>query len=95
MARRKVEELVCDRCKRVELLDIGTTKQSPGPILTFVMEDKKLEYTDLCSKCYATCQNYYKQMAKIYAPGEKPPVEETPEPVKESKLPFGLGLGKK
>lgn len=53
MARCKVEQVRCDRCKRVELMPIREATDVM-PALDLTMNGKTLvQYADLCEKCKA------------------------------------------
>lgn len=52
MARAKVEQVQCDRCKRVELVPVRTEGQGPA-ILLLKFKGEDLKYEDLCPRCDA------------------------------------------
>lgn len=63
MARQQVEQVQCDRCKRVELqASLPAPKSEPDFRCRF--EGKDLVYSDLCSFCRGTLQRHYEEMAE-------------------------------
>jgi hypothetical protein len=58
MARREVIELLCDRCKRVETIP-KTAPVEDNPHFMIQFGDKRVEYTDICSKCLKSLTNYF------------------------------------
>lgn len=60
MARQKVIQCQCDRCKRVELQpDVG---EKTEPELTVIFEGVTLVYRDLCSSCRSAIHRLIKDM---------------------------------
>lgn len=53
MARQKVEQIQCDRCKRVELAPIRETERE-FPDFRADFLGQTLIYTDLCGRCKET-----------------------------------------
>ncbi len=89
MARQKVIQCQCDRCKRVELQpDVGEKKE-PELVVTF--DKVTLIYTDLCTPCRSAISRLIKDMRewnreltqKLLGPaveGEKaPPISSPPD----------------
>lgn len=50
MARVKVEQVQCDRCKRVELVPVREDRVA-GSVMTLVFKGSELKYEDLCPRC--------------------------------------------
>lgn len=48
--RAKVEQVRCDRCKRVELVPASDAPKT-GDVLTIVFKGQTLKYEDLCPRC--------------------------------------------
>ncbi len=87
MARQKVEQVQCDRCKRVELQPVREEKSGADLVVNF--DGKTLEYYDLCSTCRSAITRLIKEMKewdrtltqKLLGPaleGEKAPPTFTP-----------------
>lgn len=60
MARKKVVQITCDRCKRGELLEDDPNKE--GPDFTCTLLGTTIDYPDLCSSCRSTMRNLMDQM---------------------------------
>lgn len=50
MARAKVEQVQCDRCKRVELVPLREDRTGAA-VLTLNFKGVELKYEDLCPRC--------------------------------------------
>lgn len=62
MARQKVEQIQCDRCKRVELQPVREGVEKIGPEFSATFLGKKLQYTDLCARCKAKLDHYWTEI---------------------------------
>jgi len=60
MARQKVVQVRCDRCKRVELQPEAPPKAHPD--FEARLLDKRLIYEDLCSRCRGALENSWKDL---------------------------------
>ena len=89
MARREVVEVVCDRCKRV---DIQTKEDKKGAAaeLEISFQGEKHSYEDLCRRCRDAVKNYYLRITKQDEEPEKA-AEKPPE--KKGFLPSLAGRG--
>lgn len=63
MARQKVEQVKCDRCKRVELQPVQEG-QKADPDFVANLKGRKLVFFDLCIKCEGTISNLWDRMAE-------------------------------
>lgn len=63
MARQKVEQVKCDRCKRVELQPVLETPKTQ-PDFEARLLDQKLVYADLCGTCKETLANVWKDLSE-------------------------------
>ena len=61
MARQPVEQVQCDRCKRVELRPTAATPKD-RPDFQAVFMDKMLKYDDLCGYCNAAIAATWKEL---------------------------------
>ena len=61
MARHKVEQVRCDRCKRVELQAV-LPEPRKEPTFTCRLDAKVLSYEDLCSFCRSLVERLMDQM---------------------------------
>ena len=68
MARSKVEQVQCDRCKRLELLPLkeGPSKDKPDFVAALATVDENgapkvldLSFQDLCPRCKKTLENHW------------------------------------
>lgn len=77
MARAKVEQVRCDRCKRVDLVPVkeGDAKKGPDFLLNF--GEKAVVFEDLCVRCRETLDNYMYRIEEWERDG-KPLVGELP-----------------
>jgi hypothetical protein len=50
MARAKVEQVQCDRCKRVELVPLREDRTGAA-VMTLTFKGAELKYEDLCPRC--------------------------------------------
>lgn len=67
MARRRVVEVTCDRCKRTETQGVDedpTLRAKVGKELVVVFHGQSIEYEDLCRRCRSAVENYYNRMTK-------------------------------
>lgn len=73
MARAKVEQVQCDRCKRMELLPLRDVPVNPDAAFTASLQtvDEKgqpttlaLHFQDICPRCRKTLQNYWQSFAE-------------------------------
>lgn len=87
MARTKVEQVQCDRCKRMELLPIKEGTEKDKPDFTAILQTKdaegkplelKLEFNDLCPRCKTTLGNYWQSLEEWDRDG-KPLVGQEPD----------------
>ena len=62
MAKRKVLEVCCDRCKKVDIQPDDGTEQ-PGPALEMSLYGQKVVFTDLCRRCKKTLAGSFKSVA--------------------------------
>lgn len=64
MAKRKVLEVVCDRCHKTETVAISETNEAPTP---FILKFKvwSAEWNDLCTSCHKTVTNYVLSILKV------------------------------
>lgn len=60
MARNKVVQVRCDRCKRVELLPESPPKEQPD--FEGRLFDKVIRYDDICVFCKKALENYWKDL---------------------------------
>ena len=68
MARRKVEEVRCDRCKKVEYQDEGadTFAMVLSVRSSLKKEDiRRVEFDDLCSRCLQIVLNYVDKIDEV------------------------------
>lgn len=68
MARQKVEQVKCDRCKRVELQPVQEDKTIPDFDASF--KERKLVYFDLCMRCADTLNNVWDRMEEWERDGQ-------------------------
>ena len=62
VARRKVVEVVCDRCKKPDLQEEQDLQEEAELDVTF--RGKKISYKDLCRRCREAVQGYFMRMTK-------------------------------
>jgi hypothetical protein len=85
MARRKVVEIICDRCGKTETQEPSQESKAEGAELVVEFQGRRNEYADLCLRCRKACDGYFKSLTKQL---EK---EESSSPAEEKKRIFGLG----
>ncbi len=106
MARRPVVEIKCDRCEKVEVIEVAPEDLNDKclPVLELKTKTEGVTYHDLCKRCQGAVENYVKA---ILRKGEETPKEEakadgnTPttnvtnsvEPQKTGFLGFGKKVG--
>lgn len=56
MGRQRVEQVQCDRCKRLELQPVSDTPRT-APDFSAVYMGQELVFQDLCSRCKETLGN--------------------------------------
>lgn len=61
MARQKVEQIQCDRCKRVELQPVADQAKT-RPDFEARFEDLQMVFNDLCGHCKKTLENVWKDL---------------------------------
>lgn len=72
MARRKVIEVVCDRCKKVESQTEDEVNKTEEPEFKATHFDPKtgttteIAYADLCKSCRSAVANYFERTKTIY-----------------------------
>lgn len=60
MARREVVEVLCDRCKRVEMVPKGEALPvSNEPYFSIHFGAQSASFTDLCKKCREALAGYF------------------------------------
>jgi hypothetical protein len=66
MAQKKVIEVQCDRCKRVEYLDLEgpPLEEDEATTLTVVFGTTRVSFDDLCKPCRKTVKGYIEKIAK-------------------------------
>ena len=72
MARRKVTELDCSRCKRTEVQTDKELKNVVSPEFSIALQGKKVEYADLCTSCRKTLTNAFERLTKVKSEKESP-----------------------
>jgi len=68
MARRKVEEIRCDRCKRVEYQDVGAPTYDLDLMVRSSLEEgpvRQVRFTDLCQRCLQVVLGLADSMSEI------------------------------
>lgn len=91
MARRRVFEVVCDRCKKVETQELADEVSTEAELVVKMRGKEEVKFQDLCLKCQRSIKGYYGQLVMQSEPDEsvetKEPAEK-PEPslVKKSGL---------
>lgn len=88
MARRKVVEVICDRCGKTETQEPSQETKAEGPELIIGFQGERREYVDLCMRCRNACEGYFKSLTKQTETQE-------PKPKEEAKKPGVLSLGQK
>lgn len=64
MSKQTVEQVQCDRCKRVELRPILPDAVPKGPVFEARFGEKKLVYPDLCTFCMSSIERLWTEMAE-------------------------------
>ena len=62
MSKREVIEVLCDRCKKVEVVSKESVKGGNEPEFALKFNGKQATYTDLCSRCRETLSGLYKKL---------------------------------
>lgn len=62
MSKQTVEQVQCDRCKRVELRPIVPDATQKGPTFEARFGDEKLVYPDLCTFCKSSVARLWAEM---------------------------------
>ena len=68
MARRAVEEVYCDRCKKVEYQAEGAAAHSFSLSLNSSLERepvRQVQYLDLCERCVQVVLNYTDKLGEV------------------------------
>lgn len=90
MARQQVEQVQCDRCKRVELQPCLPTPRTE-PTFACSLDGKRLVYQDLCSHCRSTIERHVseleqwdreltqKMLGPVIQNNQAPPVSAAPD----------------
>ena len=68
MARDKVVEIKCDRCKRVAYVSEGNINENKLEILLTSSKEQELlvQFEDLCDPCLSTVRNHIDQISKEF-----------------------------
>jgi hypothetical protein len=89
MARQVVEQVQCDRCKRVELqAPLPTPRTEPTFVARYA--GKELVYGDLCSHCRSTIERHLEELSQwereltqklgpVLSGNQAPPVSAAPD----------------
>lgn len=78
MARREVVEVLCDRCKRVDLVPKNEAPpEGAEPFFKIQLGDQSVAYVDLCRKCREALTGYFKHCTLV----KKDDAEQPAKPV--------------
>lgn len=77
MARRKVVEIRCDRCDRVEHQQESEISSDEVPELELSVRGEKVTYQDLCRRCRSSVENYVNRLKMLY---DRPDEDEGKKP---------------
>jgi len=64
MAREQVLEISCDRCSRVEKVNLEKVKPQSTTILTMTFDGATVSFGDLCSPCYRAVKSHIEAITK-------------------------------
>ncbi len=62
MARREVVEILCDRCKKVEVVPKETGSDVDKQALSMTFYGQQVTYSDLCKRCRGALESYFKRI---------------------------------
>jgi len=62
MARREVVEILCDRCKKVEVVPKETGSGVDKQALSMSFYGQQVTYNDLCKRCRGALESYFKRI---------------------------------
>jgi hypothetical protein len=66
MARREVVEVLCDRCKRVEMVPKDKAPPAGGePVFSITLSGQSVSFTDLCTNCQKALAGYFKHCTLV------------------------------
>jgi hypothetical protein len=80
MARRKVIEVICDRCGKTETQEPSQEAKAEGPELIVEFQGERKEYSDLCIRCRSACEGYFRGLTKqVEKVGKEEKAKEAPK----------------
>ena len=70
MARREVLEILCDRCKKVEVVPKEVGGRENKQALSMTYYGQPVTYGDLCKRCRGALDSYFKKISLQQADDE-------------------------